>query len=102
LTGKIWPEALANLEQVRVCSRADQVQVVAVDFVEQEPIRFDVAVPMMFPVSAKRVVLVSRPQGVALDKKQDQLAQLGEVLSATLGEFHIALELSAANQVSHV
>jgi hypothetical protein len=38
--------ALANLEQVRVCSRADQVQVVAVDFVEQEPIRFDVAVPM--------------------------------------------------------
>jgi hypothetical protein len=41
-----------------MCSRADQVQVVAVDFVEQEPIRFDVAVPMMFPVAAKRVVLV--------------------------------------------
>ncbi len=51
------PEALANLEQVRVCSRADQVQVVAVEFVEQEPIRFDVAVPMMFPVAAKRVIL---------------------------------------------
>jgi hypothetical protein len=54
-----------------MCSRADQVQVVAVDFVEQEPIRFDMAVPMMFPVAAKRVVLVSRRQGVALDKEQD-------------------------------
>ena len=42
----------------------------AVDFVEQEPIRFNVAVPMMFPVAAKRVVLVSRPTipPIALEK----------------------------------
>jgi hypothetical protein len=45
-SGRAVGAALAtNLEQVRVCSRADQVQVVAIDFVEQEPTRFDVAVP---------------------------------------------------------
>jgi hypothetical protein len=48
------------------------------------------------------VVLVSRRQAGALDKEQDQLAQPGEVLSATLGQFHIALELNAENQISHV
>jgi hypothetical protein len=42
------------------------VKVAAVDFVEQEPIRFDVAIPMVFPVAAQRVVFISRRQGVAL------------------------------------
>ena len=59
------PESLANLEQVRVCCRADQVQVVVVDFVEQEPIRFDVAVPMMFPVAAKRGHYTKSPKSYA-------------------------------------
>jgi hypothetical protein len=31
---------------------ADKIKVVAVDFVEQEPIRLDVAVTMIFPIAA--------------------------------------------------
>ena len=41
-------------------SRADEVHVVAVDFVDQQPVRFDVAVAEVLPLAAERVVLVSR------------------------------------------
>jgi hypothetical protein len=35
-------------------SRSDEVQVVIIDLVEQQPIRFDVAVAVMLPVAPKR------------------------------------------------
>ena len=84
-----------------MCSRADQVQVVPIDLIEQEPIRFDVAISMMFPIPTERVVLVARRQRIAFDQEKDQLAELGEILSAALGQLHIALELGAANQIAH-
>ena len=82
-------------------SRADQVQVVPIDLVEQEPVLFDVTVSMMFPVATERVVLITRRQGIALDQEKDQLAELGEVLASAFGQLHIALELGAADQIAH-
>ena len=84
-----------------MCSRADQVKVVSIDLVEQEPIRFYMTVSMMFPIPSERVISVARRQGVALDQEQDQFAEFGEILAAPLCQFHIALELSAANQIAH-
>jgi len=87
-------------EQIRVRSRSDEVQILAIDLVDQQPIRFDVAVAKMPPVAAERVVLASRRQRTALHQQQDDRAQLRHVLAALLREFHIALELRAIDRVS--
>jgi len=84
---------------VRSCS--DQVEVVAVDFVEQEPIGFDVAVAMVLPVAAQWVIFVVQGQGVALNQEQNQLAQLRHVLSPPLSQFDIAPELRTTDWVAH-
>ena len=70
-------------------SGADEVEVVAVDFVEQEPIGFYVTISMVFPIAAQRVVFVSRRQGVAFDQEQNQRSQFGHFFSAPLGQFDI-------------
>jgi type IV secretory pathway protease TraF len=72
-----------------VRSGADEIEVVAVDFVEQEPIGFYVTISMVFPIAAQRMVFVSRRQGIAFDQEQNQRAQLGHFFSAPLGEFDI-------------
>ncbi len=77
------------------------MQVVPIDLVKQEPIRFDMTVSMRFPIPPERVVLVARWQGVTLNQEQDQLAEFGKILATPLRQFHIALELGAANQIAH-
>jgi hypothetical protein len=66
----------APLEQVRVRSGADQVQIVTFDSVDQEPIGFDVAVMIVLPVPAKWMVSVPGRQGLSFCQEQAQLAQL--------------------------
>ena len=85
---------------MRSCS--DEVQVVAVDFVEQEPIGLDVAIAMVFPVAAQGVVFVSRRQGIAVDQEQNQHAQLRHIFSAPLGQLDIAPEFRAADRIARV
>jgi hypothetical protein len=84
-----------------MCSRADQVQVVPIDLVEQEPVRFDATVSMTFPVPTERVVLITRRLGIALYQEKNQFAELGELLASAFGQLHTALELGAANQIAH-
>ena len=79
-------------EQIRVRSRPDEVQVVAVDFVDQQLIRLEVAITDVLPVAAATDFL---------DQQQDHLTQLRHVLAALLGEFHIAPELRASYRVPH-
>ena len=83
-------------------SCADQIKVVTVDFVEQEPIGFDVAITMMFPVAAERVVLVTGRQGGSFNQEKNQHTQLGHVFSTPLGQFDIAPEFRAAYRDAHV
>ena len=60
------PACLGNpLEEIRVRPGADEVQLLAIDLVNQQPIWLDVAVAKMFPVAAERVVLISRRQWTA-------------------------------------
>ena len=62
------------LEDVGVRPRADQVEIVSVDFVDQQPVRFDVAIAMMFPVAGEGVVFVSSGQGASGREHLNQLA----------------------------
>jgi hypothetical protein len=78
-----------------VRSGADEVEVVAVDFVEQEPIGFYVTISMVFPIAAQRVVFVSRRQGIALNQEQNQRAKFGHFFSAPLGQFDITPEFGS-------
>ena len=62
------------LEQVRVRSRADEMQVVAIDLVDQQPIGLDMAFTVVLPVAAERVVPVSCRQGNPVNQQQNHLA----------------------------
>jgi hypothetical protein len=63
-----WASATPS-EQIRVRSRADEVKVVAIDFIDQQPVRFDVAVAEVLPFAAERMVLVARRQRTSLDQQ---------------------------------
>src|ERR1035437_1689612 len=83
-------------------SGANEIKVVAVDLVDQEPIGFNVTIAMVFPVAAHWVVFVTRRQGIAFDQEKNQCAQLRHVSSTPLDQFDIAPEFRAADRVAHV
>lgn len=60
---------------------ADQIQIVAVHLVDQQPVGLDVAVAVMAPLAVQRVILVPGRQGLSLDQQQDDLPQLRRVLA---------------------
>jgi hypothetical protein len=39
-------------EQIRVASGPDQVEIIAIDLVEQQPVRLDMTIAMMLPLAA--------------------------------------------------
>jgi hypothetical protein len=45
----------AKSEQIRMRSRADEEQIVAVDLVDQQRIRLDVAIAEVLPIAAERL-----------------------------------------------
>jgi hypothetical protein len=59
-----------------MCAGADQVQVVIVDLIDQQPIRFQVAIAVVLPNSCERVVFVVGWKRATLAQQQDQLSQL--------------------------
>src|ERR1039457_2906785 len=102
--GDPWsrPPTVSGLsEQIRMRSRADEVQVVTIELVDRQPIRLDTSVALVLPVASERVVLAPWRQGTPLDRQQDHFAQLRHVLAAFLCEFHIAPKLRFAYRVSH-
>ena len=44
------------LEQIRMRAGADEVQILLFDLVDQEPIRFDVAIAEVLPFAAERMI----------------------------------------------
>ena len=91
------PARLGNpSEQIGVRSRSDEVKVLAIDLIDQQPVRFNVAVAKVLPLAAKRMVLVAGRQQISLDQQLDRLTQLRHVLAALLSKSHVAPELRAA------
>ena len=52
------PAGVGVSEEIRVRSGADEVQIVAVDFVDRQPVRLDVAIAVVAPFAAERVTFV--------------------------------------------
>src|ERR1035438_786334 len=52
------------IEQVGMGSCSDQVQVVAFDLVEEQPVRLNVKIAKVVPIPGERVVLIARWQHV--------------------------------------
>ena len=78
---------------------ADEINIISIDFVDQQPVWLDVAVAVAFPSPAKGMVLAMRWQRLALQQEQNHLAQFGHVLAAFLCELHVALKLRPADGV---
>ena len=54
-------------------ARPHKVQVAPADLVDQQPIRLDVTVAILFPFAAEWVIPVLRRQSIALDKQTKDL-----------------------------
>ena len=92
----------SEIEEVGVGSGAGEVQFVAGDAIEEEPIGFDMKVAVALPIAAQGVVAVGWGEGGAGDQKEKDGAELGHVLSAALGKFDVALEPAGADRGKHV
>ena len=77
---------------------ADQVQIIAVNLVDQQPVGLDVAIAVMVPLAAQRVILVPGQQGLAFDQQQDDLAQRRHILAVLVRALYIAPELGTADR----
>jgi hypothetical protein len=82
-------------------SGSDEVEVVSVDAVDQQPVWLDVAVLTVLPAANERVVSESFRQHTPLQEQRDDFAQLCHVLAAFLREFDVAAELRAGYRDSH-
>lgn len=69
-----------------------KAQRVVGDFVNQNPIRFNVAVSPAFPVSAKGVILLLRREGVSAGKDFDDSPKFFEVFTSFLKDFDVLPE----------
>jgi len=56
-----------------MCSGADQIEIVAIYFVNQQPIWLDMTVSKVLPFAAERVIFVPLRQRLALGELQGQL-----------------------------
>ena len=82
-------------------SRTDEMQVIAIDLVDQQPIWFNVAVAKVLPVTRERMILIPLRQRTPVDQPQNHLPQLRHVFAAFLREFHIAAKLRLEYRFSH-
>jgi hypothetical protein len=76
-------------------------QVISIDPVYQQPIRLDMAIPVMRPVATQGVVLAAGRERDTGSQQQDRLAHLARVVATLLGELHVAPELGHADHVAH-
>src|ERR1017187_10433007 len=105
-TPSAGPSCMAALrlpEQIAVRSRAfkTDVGIVFGQCVNQDPIRLHVAIAAAGKVSAQRMVLVLRRQGVAVNQQVNRGFEFRQTLPPPSGEFDIFLELAGAAESSH-
>lgn len=80
---------------------AGQNKVVAVDLIERQPIRLDVAVAVSAPFTCQRMIIQIRREGRAMNEQTQHVAQLRHVLAAPLGTAGVANELSGMDRRPH-
>jgi len=58
-------------KEIGVCSGSHQIEVILVDFVDQQPVRLNMRIPMVLPVPAEGMVSVSGWEGLLFDQQKD-------------------------------
>jgi hypothetical protein len=97
--GGAWRRS--GTEEVTVGSRSFKVEHVFVDAVEEQPIRFDVAVAGADPGTGQGVITVLGFEGLSLDDPENDIFEFSEILAAFLQAFDVLAELGGLMNRSH-
>ena len=84
-----------------VRTRAREMQAITVNFIDQKPVRLNVAVAEVLPVTAQRMIPESSGQRISFGQKQDDIVQFRHVFTALLRQFDIAPELRPGDRNRH-
>jgi hypothetical protein len=78
------------------------MEVIAIDFVEQQPAGFDMTVSEVIPLTAERMIAKSGRERVACGKKRDYFAHLRHIFAALLRALQVAPKLRTGYRDSHI
>lgn len=89
------------VKQVRMPAGTLEAHCIAIDAIDQQPVRFDVQIPEALPVAFQGVIEIRLGEGKLFDKKPDRLLELFHILPAPLGQFYVPLELTGIGRSTH-
>jgi len=81
------------LKQIGMGSGSLQTKFVSQNFIDQQPIRLDMAISMFNPIPPKLVILIPQSESLACEEKIHDRFDLGEVFAAFLQTLDILLKL---------
>jgi hypothetical protein len=90
------------VEQVGVRASSGELQLLALNAVEQQPIRLDMQVAEAVPVTLERVIAEAGRERLFLDQQQEDGLQLVHFLATLPGAPHIAFEPAGPDRREHV
>ena len=95
-------EARSGVEKVDRFRYQGKLQLIAVDPIEQQPIRLDMKVPEPLPVALERMVTASWRQRLLFDQQRQHRLKLTQVPAASFCIPDIASELSGPDGRQHI
>jgi hypothetical protein len=81
---------------------AEEMELVPYHPVDQEPVRFDVRVPVAFPASFQGMILIARRQLFSRDQNFQCLSQLSQIFASLFRTFDVSPKLSRADRRQHL
>ena len=90
------------IEKVGVRPGADQMQLVSLGEINQQPVGLDMKLPVTFPDPPQRMIAIVRGQRFLSDQCRQRGPQLGQVLAPPLRSPHVALELRGPDRDQHI
>jgi hypothetical protein len=90
-----------SLEQIGMRPHALENQAIAVKFINDQPIRFDVAFPPSLPITDKLVVAVNGVKRLSGDKGQGDEFEFFRILSTAQAPLYILFKLTCVDGNTH-
>jgi hypothetical protein len=88
-------------EQVSMGAGTSQNKIVAVNLVEKQPVRLNVAIAVSAPIAGQGMIIEAGRKRLAGNKQAQHVAQLRHVLAPTLGAAGVAAELPGMDRRPH-
>ena len=92
---------MTSLEQVRVAPRPDEDDFGRGDFVNQQPIRFDVTLPKTLPFTSQLMRSISRRKRSVLGKQFDCGEEIVDIFSKSSLPLEVASKSLALGDMPH-